>query len=157
MRAQLRRFTLFLLWGGLLYALNTTWGTLPPLGHLLNPFKGAWQNGVIKKERDLIIPGLKSKVHVQWDESGVPHVFAENNHDLYFAQGYLHAKDRLFQMDLAARAGGGRLSELVGEKALDMDKYFVTIGMREGSAPGHPGLFTRFTNKFSCTILYRGH
>ncbi|MCB0391198.1 MAG: penicillin acylase family protein [Bdellovibrionales bacterium] len=133
MRETFRRFTLFVFWGFLLFALNTHWGSIPPMGSFLNPFQGVWQNGILKKDRDLSFKELKESIFVQIDDHAVPHIFAKNNFDLYFAQGYLHAKDRLFQMDLSARAGSGRLSEIVGNKALDIDKFFISIGMREGA------------------------
>lgn len=139
MRDQLRKLAIFLFWGMLIFILNNSWGDHPALGRILNPFTGVWQNGIVKKDFNLELKPLQSKVHVQWDEHAVPHIFAENNWDLYFVQGYLHAKDRLFQMDLAARAGSGRLSEVVGDKTLEMDKYFVRIGMREGARKATEG------------------
>ena len=59
-------------------------------------------------------PELKGKAEVYFDERLVPHVFAENDEDLYFIVGYLHAKFRLFQMDLSTRAAEGRASEVAG-------------------------------------------
>ncbi|MCB0356073.1 MAG: penicillin acylase family protein [Bdellovibrionales bacterium] len=156
MRAKIRRLIIFLSWGFTLFALNTNWQQIPPLGHLLNPFKGAWQNGLPEKNNNLNFSSLNSPVTIQWDQYGVPHIFAENDHDLYFAQGYLHAKDRLFQMDLAARAGSGRLSELVGNKTIEMDKFFVAIGMRESAVQAEQAMLKEPTIRNAVTAYVEG-
>lgn len=82
---------------------------------------------------ELTLPGLKAPVTVYRDERGVPHIEASSEHDLYMAQGYVTAQDRLFQMDLSRRAASGRLSEIVGEKALETDKLFRAIGLRRAA------------------------
>ena len=61
---------------------------------------------------NLSFPQLKGKVNVYFDERLVPHVFAEQDNDAYFVQGYLHAKFRLWQMEFQTHAAAGRLSEL---------------------------------------------
>ena len=68
-----------------------------------------------------------------WDERRVPHIFANNEHDLFFVQGYLHAFDRLWQMEFQVMAAGGRLSEIIGAKALEYDKFQRRIGMMRGA------------------------
>ena len=68
---------------------------------------------------------------VQRDEFGIPHITAGNEHDLFFAEGYVHAQDRLWQMDVARRAGEGRLSEVFGSSTLKFDKLFRTVGMEQ--------------------------
>jgi penicillin amidase len=109
-----------------------------PLGALLSPQQGIWQNAEpadISYNDDLTIPGLDGKSTVYFDERLVPHVFAVNDHDAYFIQGYLHAKFRLWQMEFETHAAGGRLAEILGAKAgsLDVvnsvDRYFRRIGM----------------------------
>ncbi len=75
------------------------------------------------------IPGLKDSVDVRFDNFGVPHIEAQNMHDLYMAFGYVHAQDRLFQMELLRRAGSGRLSEVLGKKLLKADVLLRTIGL----------------------------
>ena len=62
---------------------------------------------------------------------GIPHITAGNDHDLFFAEGYVHAQDRLWQMDVARRAGEGRLSEVFGSSTLKFDKLFRTVGMEQ--------------------------
>ncbi|HTX19708.1 MAG TPA: penicillin acylase family protein [Bacteroidota bacterium] len=78
---------------------------------------------------ELRVPGLLKPVIVERDEYGVPHLFAQNEHDLFFAQGYVHAQDRLWQMDVSRRAGEGRLSEVFGPSTLKFDRLFRTVGM----------------------------
>ncbi|HTR82544.1 MAG TPA: penicillin acylase family protein [Bacteroidota bacterium] len=77
----------------------------------------------------LHIPGLEKSVTVDRDQFGVPHIFAANEHDLFFAEGYVHAQDRLWQMDVSRRAGEGRLSEVFGSSTLKFDRLFRTVGM----------------------------
>lgn len=75
------------------------------------------------------LKGLTGEVNVFYDEYGIPHIEAQNKADLYRAFGYVHAQDRLFQMELLRRAGSGRLSEIIGEKMIGVDRIFHTIGL----------------------------
>jgi penicillin amidase len=118
---------------GLIYALNKKWGDIPPFGKFLSPQQGFWQNAEAADEdfaADLHLAGLKGKAEVYFDERLVPHVFAENDEDLYFIQGYLHAKFRLFQMDLQTKAAEGRASEIAGSKAITYDRKKRRQGMK---------------------------
>ncbi|WGG47972.1 penicillin acylase family protein [Rossellomorea sp. DA94] len=81
----------------------------------------------------LTLKGLSKEVTIIRDKDGVPHIQAQNEKDLYMAQGYVQAQDRLFQMDLSRRQASGRLSEVVGEKAVDRDKFFRTFGLRRAA------------------------
>lgn len=76
----------------------------------------------------LDIAALDKPVEVFYDEYGIPHIYAENAKDAYRAFGYVHAQDRLFQMDLMRRAGGGKLSEIIGSETKEADRFFRTIG-----------------------------
>jgi penicillin amidase len=67
------------------------------------------------------VPGLKEAVRVQRDRWGVAHIYARNSHDLFFAQGFVVAQDRLFQMELWKRSGQGRLAEVLGPEAVARD------------------------------------
>lgn len=121
-----------LITAALCYILNTTTLLPAPLGKLLAPQEGIWQNAVpVNYDYSMQLPatGLKGKVEIYLDERLVPHVYAENNEDLFFAQGFLHARFRLWQMELQAMAASGRASELVGKKALDHDREFRRLGM----------------------------
>jgi penicillin amidase len=77
---------------------------------------------------NLSVPGLSAPAEIFRDEWGIPHVYAANQHDLFFAQGFIHAQDRLFQMELNRRTAQGRLSELFGPLALDTDRASLTFG-----------------------------
>ena len=76
----------------------------------------------------LTIPGLSGSVKVIRDQWGVPHIYADNLHDLFLAQGFVHAQDRLWQMELNRRTAAGRLSEMFGSVALDTDRTTRTFG-----------------------------
>ena len=119
---------------GLVFVFNRPIGPLPmPLGKFISPQHGFWQNAEPKSQRfdaNLKLEGLKGKAEVYFDERLVPHVFAENDEDLYFIQGYLHAKFRLFQMDLQTKAAEGRASEIAGKKAIEFDRRQRRLGMR---------------------------
>lgn len=122
---------------GLTWALDTKLGSAPPMGRFLSPFTGFWRNmesGELAKEvEELHVPGLRAPVQVVFDAQRVPHVFAQNDPDLYLAQGYLTARDRLWQMEFQTRVAAGRVSEIVGEKALGLDKYNRRIGLPEAA------------------------
>src|SRR5690349_24761018 len=68
------------------------------------------------------VAGLQEPVEILRDRWGVPHIYAANQHDLFFAQGYITATDRLFQIDLWRRAGTGKLAEVLGPAAIARDK-----------------------------------
>ncbi len=81
----------------------------------------------------LAFTGLQDAVEVLRDHWGVPHIFARNAHDLFLAQGYVHAQDRLWQMELNRRTASGRLAEFAGEPALATDRLFRTLGLRRAA------------------------
>lgn len=74
------------------------------------------------------IAGLAGPVEIIRDAAGVPHIFATTDHDAIFALGYVHAQDRLWQMEMNRRIGNGRLSEVLGKTTLDIDKFQRTLG-----------------------------
>jgi penicillin G amidase len=116
----------------LIVILNTKMVAPAPLGKLLSPQHGLWQNAEPSDKNfseDLKFANLKGKTSVYFDERLVPHVFAEQENDAYFVQGYLHAKFRLFQMELQTYSAAGRASEVVGEIALKHDREFRRLGM----------------------------
>jgi penicillin G amidase len=120
----------------LILALQTKFGDVPPLGKFLNPTTGFWQNAESKNITSKLtekLTGLDGDITIRYDEYMIPHIFAQNDHDLYFAQGYVTAKDRLWQMDIQTRSAAGRLSEIVGPKALDIDRYHRRMGMTYGA------------------------
>lgn len=124
----------------LLAGLFTLWsvplGPLPPIGSFFHPGQGFWANAEIRAVRGeirLSSDHLREPVDIFFDERGVPHIFAQNDHDLYFAQGYVTARDRLFQMELQIRAAGGYLSEWLGEGLLEYDLHQRRLGMVYGA------------------------
>jgi penicillin amidase len=72
--------------------------------------------------------GLHKPVHIRRDQWGIPHIVASNRADLFFAQGYTHAQDRLWQMEVNRRAAAGRLAEILGKQALATDRLTRTLG-----------------------------
>jgi penicillin amidase len=82
----------------------------------------------------LIVRGLHEPVEVITDRYGVPHIYAQNEDDLYFAQGFVHAQERLWQMELNRRIGSGRLAEIFGEIAIETDRFSRRLGMHRSAA-----------------------
>ncbi len=82
---------------------------------------------------ELRLPGLRDTVTVVRDARGVPHIYATNVHDLFMAQGFVHAQDRFWQMEFWRRIGSGRLSELFGEATLPQDRFLRTMGVRRSA------------------------
>ncbi|GAB2572323.1 penicillin acylase family protein [Spirosoma areae] len=119
----------------LVWALNRPWGSVPAFGPLLSPFVGFWQNAeaVNTTDEEITLKGTTAPVTVVFDDKAVPHVFAQNDQDLYFAQGYLTARDRLWQMEFQTHAAAGRISELVGERAVELDRFSRNLGMVYGA------------------------
>jgi penicillin amidase len=79
-------------------------------------------------ETTLEQPQLQQAVDIHWDTHGVPHIYAENHHDLYYSLGYVHAQDRLWQMTLNQMAAEGRFAEFLGKDLLPYDKLQRTLG-----------------------------
>ncbi|MBI4545778.1 MAG: penicillin acylase family protein [Gemmatimonadetes bacterium] len=90
-----------------------------------------WYLGSAGRDREgqVRLARLRGPVEVWRDSLGVPHVWASSLEDLLFAQGYTHAQDRLWQMELLRRVAEGRLAELFGERALDSDRFLRTLGL----------------------------
>lgn len=121
---------------GLVWALQTQLSVkdkaLPPLGPFFNPFTGFWRNAEPSKgftPQDLNLPGLSGKVQVVYDDLLVPHIFADNNEDAARVQGYVTASQRLWQMDITTRKASGRLSEVLGDRTLGIDRLTRRRGM----------------------------
>jgi penicillin G amidase len=121
---------------GLVLALNKKWGSIPPMGKFLSPQHGFWQNAEpvdYDFNADLKFPGLKGNAEVYFDDRLVPHVFADNEEDAYFVQGYLHAKFRLWQMEFQTFAAAGMISQVLGPGKdsvyLNYDRSMRRLGM----------------------------
>ncbi len=110
----LRRTALSLLILAILAALAMAWLTFQSLPQVA---------GTVR------LAGPSASVDINRDETGIPFIRAENEGDAYFALGYVHAQDRLFQMDFMRRLGAGRLSEVLGAQGLGSDKFMRTLGL----------------------------
>ena len=88
---------------------------------------------VPQKNGTVRLSGLHDSVEIITDCYGIPHIYANNEDDLYFAQGYMHAQDRLWQMELNRRIGSGRLSEIFGSVALETDRFCRRLGMHRAA------------------------
>ncbi len=138
MGAIIRKMRYFVAIVGLVITLGLCWlldGLHVKLafGRVLDPFHGIWQNMEgedFDLEAELPMEGLKDKVVIRYDSLHIPHIFAQNDHDLYFAQGYVTAKDRLWQMEFQTHAAAGRLSEIISNPTtLGMDRAKRRTGM----------------------------
>jgi penicillin amidase len=122
--------------GGLIWQLQRPQAagdkTLPPLGDFFNPFSGFWKNAAPAigfRAPDAQMQGLSGPCQVLYDDLMVPHIFAQNLRDAARVQGYVTASQRLWQMDISSRKAGGRLSEVLGERTLAVDKMTRRRGM----------------------------
>ena len=143
----------------LIIILNTKLVVPAPLGALLSPQHGLWQNAEPADKNfsaDLKFPHLKGKVSVYFDEKLIPHVFAAQENDVYFVQGYLHAKFRLFQMELQTNVAAGRAAEMVGEVALKHDREFRRLGMVYAAEKALKEMEQNDTTKSSCDAYTAG-
>lgn len=133
----------------LLILLSLPIGQVPPLGPFLNPSSGFWANAETQYPTNYSLTldhnALSEPVNVYFDEHNIPHIFAENDRDLYFAQGYITARDRLWQMEMQTHAAAGRLSEILGPQMLDYDRYQRRIGMVYGAEQSLEGIMENDT------------
>ncbi|MGC4020886.1 MAG: penicillin acylase family protein [Cyclobacteriaceae bacterium] len=102
----------------LVYALNRSWNfgkPIPPLGKFLDPFHGFWKNAETKnpKSMETLVNGISGEITIVYDSALIPHVYAANEEDLFFAQGYITAQQRLWQMEFQTHAAAGRISEIL--------------------------------------------
>jgi penicillin amidase len=123
---QLIRFLLIAgIFSAVTYFFGSGYGKLPAPGKFFNPNSGFWQNLSLDTTlpvNDMKMEDLIGKVVVSYDEHLIPHIFAENESDLWLVQGYIHASHRLWQMDFQTRAILGRLSEVLGPNFVTYDR-----------------------------------
>ncbi len=117
MSAKLRRFVFSILSVIVVIAL-----ILMAVGFYLPRISFPRTSGEVK------LSGLDAPVDIYRDSFGIPHIYASSSHDLFFAQGYVHAQDRFWQMDFWRHIGSARLSELFGKSQLDTDTFLRTLG-----------------------------
>jgi penicillin amidase len=116
------------------YGLDNKFGSIPPIGKFLNPYSGIWQNETDETiDGTVVLNGLKEEVVIHYDAELIPHLFAQNDIDLYRAQGYITAKHRLWQMEFQTHGAAGRISEIIGEVALNYDRGERRKGMVFGA------------------------
>ena len=125
---------------GLIVTLSSSLGGIPPMGEFLSPQHGFWQNAEPADKNysvNIHSTWLKDSVSVYFDDRLVPHVFAKEDDDLYFVQGYLHAKFRLWQMEMQVYLASGRLTEVLGagpdNAYLNNDRNMRRVGMVYGA------------------------
>jgi penicillin amidase len=128
----------FIITALLVFAFNRGWNIgngMPPLGKFLDPFHGFWHNAEAqaRPSEQVSLPGLRGEVSVIYDSLLIPHIFATNDDDLYKAMGYVTAQHRLWQMEFQTHAAAGRISEIIGERALDFDRTQRRLGMVHGA------------------------
>ena len=131
-RDRLGRAGAVLILGGLVWLGARGLGPVPAVGPLLDPIGGVWalaRSAVFPRLAERQIRKLGHDVTVVYDDRGVPHIFAATELDAYRTLGYVTARDRLFQLDLQARAGGGTMTGLLGAPALEADRESRRLGM----------------------------
>ncbi|MCC7240673.1 MAG: penicillin acylase family protein [Acidobacteria bacterium] len=104
-----------------------------PIFMLLALSGGAWwwaRQSLPALDGEQAMPGLREPVEAVFDAYGVPHLYARDPEDAWFAAGVMHARERLWQMELYRRVAAGRLSEVMGEGTLPIDKRFLSLGLR---------------------------
>lgn len=140
----LKLLILTLITGALIFFLNRTLvinGTaLPPIGKFLDPVNGFWANAEAEMphlKKAVQSDALHGEVTIRYDERWVPHIFTVDAHDAYFAQGYVTASHRLWQMEFQTHAAAGRLSEILyhtaGDKVLKVDRLMRRNGLKRAA------------------------
>lgn len=85
-------------------------------------------------EGQLQLNDIEKETSVYFDDFGIPHIYADNESDAMIALGYVHAQERLWQMELLRRIASGKLSEIFGEDMIETDRFFVTLGIYEATS-----------------------
>lgn len=114
-------------------------GQIPPIAPLLDPNHGFWQNTLSEDQlaaEEISLKNLSAPVDVVYDQNLIPHIFAQNDADLYRAQGYVTAQHRLWQMEFQTMAAAGRISEIVGPIAIELDRMTRRKGLVYGAEVG---------------------
>jgi len=139
---------------GLLVALSISWDMgdrqIPPLGNFLNPFTGFWnlaESGKSGSHENISTLSIDDTIQIEFDKRFVPYIYSKSREDAFYAQGYLHARHRLFQMELTTRSILGTLSEILGPATLEKDIFARRINFPQAvqnklnSWKKHPQVF----------------
>ncbi len=151
--------------------LNLRINDLPPLGKFLDPFSGFWHNSALIEDMptELQLEGLKETVTITYDKNLIPYIFAKNEEDLYFAQGYVIASHRLWQMEIITHFAAGRLSEIFGDSHLDTDRFTRRKGLPYGARNAYEAMlkdsvlfplvesFSKGVNAYISALEYRSY
>ncbi len=126
---------------------------------LVDPMSGVWINALTAKvpaEEKIVLPGIDHEVIVVFDKYGVPHFFAESEKDLAYAIGYIHARDRLWQMDFLRRVVEGRLTEIFGNISgvYESDLLFRIVGLKRGAYECEKLLKEKFPDLYELLEAY---
>ena len=125
----------FILTFGLAIGAQFRWGKLPPFARFLSPFEGVWQitNQPYLQPGTYRIDGEAGPITIVLDDQLIPHIQALSVKDVFIGQGFITAQHRLWQMDFQNLAVAGRISEVVGEKAIEYDRFQRRFGMKEAA------------------------
>ena len=134
MNSTIKTLLLFFLTWLCIHILNNKIGSIPPLGKFLDPFHGYVNSNNNSKQKIKKLNTI-GNIEVIWDENNIPHIFAEDEADMYMAQGYVVASDRLWQMDFISRLHAGKLSEIIGDnkEVLKSDRFMRRLGIVDGA------------------------
>jgi penicillin amidase len=100
-----------------------------------------WLRGSLPQiDGEIVLAGPHAQIEILRDAYGVPHIFAADPHDAFFGLGFVHAQDRLWQMETQRRVGAGRLSELFGQRTVETDRFLRILGIRHAAARQWEGL-----------------
>lgn len=126
----------FILTVALIVGLNEKWGDIPPLGKFFDPYNGFWANAE-NKDLNFTTPTdlsfVSQPVSIYYDSLLLPHIYANTSEDLYAAQGFVTAQNRLWQMEFQTMASAGRVSEIIGKQGLNFDRYQRRNGLLYGA------------------------
>lgn len=109
---------------------------IPPLGSFFEPFGGFWQNAIDDTkliEKEITLNELTDNVKIHYDDNLIPHIIAQNEKDLFFAQGFITAQHRLWQMEMQTMLAAGKLSEVFGASLLEVDRLSRRKGLTYGA------------------------
>lgn len=106
-----------------------------------------------KYKGEKVLKGLHEEVEVKYDSYGIPHIYAKSEKDAYYALGWTMAQDRLFQIEMMRRLTYGRLSEILGEDLLDVDKAMLSLGIAERAASSYQKYFKTKDQKYQKSAL----
>ena len=132
-------FLVLAITAALAVAVSIPLGEIPPIAPLLDPNHGFWQNSISEDQlaaEEIDLENLSAPVEVVYDQNLIPHIFAQNEADLYRAQGYVTAQHRLWQMEFQTMAAAGRISEIVGPIAIELDRMTRRKGLTFGAELG---------------------